>query len=402
MVPRQLGRVLVPVRQLRLRRAVLEVLGAHVVGVAERRTVADDEGAGAIGQEHPFVRVEGDRVGAFDPMEPLSSSVGEMEEAAVRGIDVHPQILRLGHVGHRVHRVDRSGVRGTGGRHDEERSVSGAAVLGHHRLERLGVHPKLRIDGHESHRATRHPGDRGGLRHGRVRLLAHVVRSVAEVFELHVTCGDDRREVRDRAAGREDAARLVRVAEEVAEPPDHVLLDLDQPRRDLPEVREAVHGHREELPERRRVQTATGDVGQIARATGLVGPRSRVAELGEDLVERPALLRGRCLQREGRLEGAVDVAGRSLGQTVDEVDHVVDRHLPHRPHLLGRGIEGAGHAVLRSVASIVSRSRRDESVTSSTAASNASTCRDDGVPKPLTLRTNCRAASRISSSLAYP
>ena len=156
MVPRQLRRVLVPVGQLRLRRPVLEVLGADVVRVAERGTVADDEGARAVGQEHPLVRVERDRVGALDPAEALPAAIGEMEEAAVGGVDVHPEVLGLGDVGHRVHRIDRARVGGPRGGDDEERPPAGGPILGDHRLQRLGVHPELRVDGDEPHRAARH------------------------------------------------------------------------------------------------------------------------------------------------------------------------------------------------------------------------------------------------------
>ncbi len=47
-----------------------------------------------------------------------------------------------------------------------------------------------------------------------------------------------------------------------------------------------------------------------------------------------------------------------------------------------------------------SRSRRDEAAMSSTARSNASAFARDGRRNPLTLRTNWRAAARISSSVA--
>ncbi|EWS63092.1 hypothetical protein Y695_03675 [Hydrogenophaga sp. T4] len=45
-------------------------------------------------------------------------------------------------------------------------------------------------------------------------------------------------------------------------------------------------------------------------------------------------------------------------------------------------------------------SRRTESATSATARSNAASFAFDGTLKPLSLRTNCSEASRISNSLA--
>src|SRR5579864_5773836 len=49
---------------------------------------------------------------------------------------------------------------------------------------------------------------------------------------------------------------------------------------------------------------------------------------------------------------------------------------------------------------MLSSRRCDASAISSTATSNAASCRDDGLENPLTLRTNWRAAARISSSVA--
>ena len=49
---------------------------------------------------------------------------------------------------------------------------------------------------------------------------------------------------------------------------------------------------------------------------------------------------------------------------------------------------------------MVASKRWEAMAISSTAPSNASSCRPDGFWNPLTLRTNCRAAARISSSLA--
>src|SRR5436190_22609967 len=49
---------------------------------------------------------------------------------------------------------------------------------------------------------------------------------------------------------------------------------------------------------------------------------------------------------------------------------------------------------------MLSSNRCDATAISSTAISKAASCRDDGLVNPLTLRTNCLAASRISSSVA--
>src|SRR6266513_1521525 len=49
---------------------------------------------------------------------------------------------------------------------------------------------------------------------------------------------------------------------------------------------------------------------------------------------------------------------------------------------------------------MLSSNRCDATAISSTATSKAASCRDDGLTNPLTLRTNCLAAARISSSVA--
>ena len=276
------------------------------------------------------------------------------------------------------------GVGGPGGRDDEEGATAGRTILGHHRLQRLRVHPELGVHRYEPHRSAREPGDRRGLRHRGVGLLAHVIGSVGEVLaELHVAGGHHGRQVRDRATGREDPSGFFGEAEQVAEPPDHVLLDLGQSGRDLPEVGEAVDRHRQELAQGRGVEATPRDVREVARTARLVGTGGRVAELGEDVLERAALLGRRRLQGERSLQGPVDVLGGRVGQAVDEADHVVDRRLPHRPHLLGRGVEGvSGHARLRRVASIVSSRRLDESVTSSTAGFERLDVSRRGLPEP--------------------
>ena len=100
---------------------VLEVLGARRVGVFEDRTVPHDQTAAAVGQEHPLVGVEGDGVGSLDALESLVAALGELEEAAVGGVDVEPEVVLLGEVGQVVQGVDGAGVGGAGAGDDEER-----------------------------------------------------------------------------------------------------------------------------------------------------------------------------------------------------------------------------------------------------------------------------------------
>ena len=75
---------------------------------------------------------------------------------------------------------------------------------------------------------------------------------------------DDGVEVRHRSAGREQPARPVRKAHPVAQPVEHVRLELHQRRRRHPDAGVAVGRVGDEVGERRRIDPASGDVGEVA------------------------------------------------------------------------------------------------------------------------------------------
>ena len=66
--------------------------------MSQRFRVAGEQAAGAVGQEQSLVRVERDGVGALDAGQRGPAALGELEEPAVRGIDVEPQALIAGQV----------------------------------------------------------------------------------------------------------------------------------------------------------------------------------------------------------------------------------------------------------------------------------------------------------------
>ena len=281
------------------------------------------------------MRVERHRVAPLDPEEPSAAPVGELEEASVGAVDVEPQVLGVRDVGDRVERIDRARVRGAGARRHEERAHAGRAVLGDHPPEGVGVHPELVVGRHEANVPLREAGDRRGLRHARVRLLAHVVRAVEEVLaELRVPRRDHRGQVRHRAAGQQQSLRTLGVVEEVAQPPGDVLLDLDHGGARLPQAHVPVHALGDEVGERGRVQAAARDIGEVARTRVLEGLRDRGLRLGEQLVEVAALFGCGRTQLAGELDRSVGRVGGRVVEPVDEADQVVEGGLAHRAHVL--------------------------------------------------------------------
>src|SRR5438477_10738783 len=115
------------------------------------------------------------------------------------------------------------------------------------------------------------------------------------------------------------------------------------------------------------------------RGTPLPLPEHSLGRVGPQLAGPAALHRATQL-REGRARG-------QLGVTV----------LVHDQRTRGRG---TGTAAFDGGSA--TRSWSDARLTASTAASNASAFFVVGSLTPLTLRTNCRAAARISSSPATP
>ncbi len=230
-------------------RQVLQVRRALEVRIAQRLAVAHDERAGAVGKEQPLVRIERDGVAALDALEPRPAAVGELEEPAVGGVDMHPEAF--------VAATSATSASGSiapvfvvpaeattmNGRRPARRSSATVAT------QRLGVDAELGVGRHDAQVRAGEARDRRGLRDAGVRLLAHVVGAVTEVLaELRVPCRDDRGEVRERAAGREQALRAFRILEQVAEPPRDVLLDRDRGRPLLPEAHEAVVRHAPRTP----------------------------------------------------------------------------------------------------------------------------------------------------------
>ena len=265
------------------------------------------------------------------------------------------------------------------------------------------------------------PGDRGGLRDARVRLLAHVVRAVEEVLaELRVTRRDHRGQVRHRPARRAAVpASPSGKPNIVAEPAGDVLLDLHDRGARRPQTHEPVHPLREELGQRRGVQTRRPGCRRGSRA-----PRTRTcfsmapAASSNSGVEVAADLRGGAARElAGELDRALGVASAGASSSPPMKPQVLaGRPRPWRasPRARGRGAAwrhrsrvaswpdglrrpvagGAGRAHV--VEQHLRRFRRPPPPRARTPRSFLR----EGCRYPLTLRTYCSAAARISSSVA--
>ena len=97
-------------------------------------TAPDQETAGIVVNVHPLMEIEGDRIGALDPIEGRGDLVGEHPQAAESAIDVHPEPELAADAGHGPEVVDRAGIRGPGGGHHTDpvralRSIAAQAVV---------------------------------------------------------------------------------------------------------------------------------------------------------------------------------------------------------------------------------------------------------------------------------
>src|SRR5690606_7419330 len=104
--------------------------------------------AGAVGHEQALVRVEGDGVGVLDAGECGAAAFGELEAAAVGGVDVVPEVLVAGEVGQGRQRVDGAGAGGAGGAGQEEGAQAGGAVGGDEAGGGVGVHAQVGCGGY--------------------------------------------------------------------------------------------------------------------------------------------------------------------------------------------------------------------------------------------------------------
>ena len=237
-------------------------------------------------------------VGPLQRRHAISEPRGEPSRATVGGIDVEPEALRLREVGEVLERVDRARVRRPGRSDDRERCSTGRAIGVDRGRDRLGLEPESFVgrDAHE--RVGREAGDRQGPRDREVRLVGDVdPRAIqvapawrpiqaAQLGQPDVACDEDGHDVGHDAAAREEAEAARRVAHEVAEPANDLLLDEGRGRTGVPDVDALVDDLGKELAADRSPQRRRREVSERARVPGvhLVGgePLSELLEEGGD------------------------------------------------------------------------------------------------------------------------
>jgi hypothetical protein len=293
------------------------------VGLLEVVALSDEEAAAAVGEEHPLVRVQGDGVGLFDAVQSLLAALGQLEEPAVGGVDVEPEVVGVGDVGDGVEVVDRARVGGTGTGDDEERTLVSLDVV----LEGVDIHPQVFVAGDDADGVCvgREAGEGGRLEDRVVGLVVDVDRSTTTADGL--PCRHHCREVGEGAARGQDALGGLREVEEVGDPADGLLLDLHERGGEGGDRRVAVHGGGDEVGEGSRVQAATGDEGEVPGARGVDGFGRGVADVVEDVVD--------CVWHR-----VLEVSGGRRGSGLDEVDDEVEHVVAEGAHLVGARFEG--------------------------------------------------------------
>jgi hypothetical protein len=125
----------------------------------------------------------------------------------------------------------------------------------------LRVEAERIVGRYDAHRVGWEARDLRGLGHRVVDLVGHVQDAVEEVLtEPGLASGYQRREGRHRPARCEQPLGVTREAEQVAQPPQHRLFELDQGRRGTGQAGVAVDDAGQEITEGRGVEAAPGDI----------------------------------------------------------------------------------------------------------------------------------------------
>lgn len=175
------------------------ILHVHTVAgvrVHEGGDIADKEATNTERQEQGLVGVDCDGIGAVDTFESLPTSLRQLEEAAVRRINMEPSSRSGGNISATVERVDGTCVCGARGRHDHHRAKPCLNVGRHHCVEGIGIHPQTMIDRNKPDSLRRDACDSGSLGDRMVGPLGRVDDTVTEVVAQLVARGHNRGEVR--------------------------------------------------------------------------------------------------------------------------------------------------------------------------------------------------------------
>ncbi len=262
---RQLGPVLARIVEVFRMRHRRQIGGRGLVRGAQRGAVADEQRAGAVGQEHAFVRIEGQRIGARQPAQRVSQVIAQIEERPVRAVDVMPHSLAIAHVGNLIERIHGARVGRAGGGDDGARRQAGSAIGGNRLAQHVDAQAEAIVGFNRAHAVGHDAGELRRLQHGVMRLIGRVEHAAADFrAQVALARAHDGVEGGHRAAGGEQAARFGRKTHPVAQPVERVGFELHECRRRLPDAGITVRGVGDEVGERRRINAAARNVGEVA------------------------------------------------------------------------------------------------------------------------------------------
>ena len=245
------------------------------------------------------MRVEDNRVRAFDAGQGPFPLLRQDEEPAVRAVDVNPEPLSLRDLGEPDEVVHCACIGRARASDDEERRSPRDAVLRDPLFEDIEANPESRVRGDLADVLRREAREDRRLLDGMVRLVGGIESAGEEVLRKPLAAGrHERGEVRERPAARQDSPRRGRIPDHLAEPGDDVRFDLRETRSRRPDADEAVRRVCDEVRHGRVRKSAARDVRQVSRASRVEADRDHLLEeQGEKLLHRGASLGQRLSER---------------------------------------------------------------------------------------------------------
>ena len=285
------------------------------------------------------MRIERQRIGAWQTAQDRTQLRTQIEEGAVRPVDVMPQALAGAEIGNRIQRIDRPGVGRAGARHHGERDETGPSIGRDCLFEHIDPQPETLVGGNRPHAIGHDTCQLGRFENGVMRLIGGIQHARSNVgAQVPLPRAQNRVPRRHRPTGGEQPARAGRKGHPLAKPFERIRLELHQCRRGLPDAGETVRRIGDEVRQRRWKQSAARDEREISGARRGEGSWHPVLEqLVEERIERRAML-GRRLPHRAAQGAGLDVAAARLLRQADNVVHAPRHHgLGHRAHLL-RGV----------------------------------------------------------------
>ncbi len=212
------------------------------------------------------MRVDGHAVGESESRKRVPVPIGHDGRCPVGAIDVEPEILPPADRGDPLEGIDAPGVGRACRPDDRERPISGAAVLGDHRLEVAGAHPEAIVGRDDSKVRRADPEQFDRLADAAMALVRDVDTEpwpTGEALLALVPAGasvagrGEAGQVGHRAAGDKNAARGCRETDHVAKPVEDLVFQVDG--RVVRDIAMRVHGGSKRVAEDRHDVSGRAD-----------------------------------------------------------------------------------------------------------------------------------------------